>query len=477
MGLVARGGMGEVWLARQMAGSGRTVIIKRMLDGVDTDETRATQMLLDEARISSQLNHSNIVRLLDLGRDAGSVFIVMEHLHGENLSVTMRMARKRRERVPKACALAIGAQIARALAYAHAKTDRDGRALQLVHRDVTPRNIIITYDGVAKLIDFGIAKAVGRSATTGEGLVKGSLGYMSPEQARGENVDGRSDVFSLGVVMFELLTDLRFHPLHLDDLALFRLLAGGGPFPAANETVPQPLASIVDRALAPLRDDRWPDAAAFGAELEAALAGEEGADPEALSGWLRALFADGPAPALPGPASRATPAKPAESIVDADEWFSNMPALDRDGRLVGPVPAVAERVSPTDPQAPLELDVPAPAPSGERAEPTPTRAHPVRIGRWVALGVAIAVAAGAFALWKKLPLIGAGAPPTLLISSSPWGATVRINGAPVGLTPYAADNRWHGRTPVELQLQGYQLYETTFEGGAAVELRATLRRR
>ena len=211
---LARGGMGEVWLARQGEAGGfeRLVALKRVLAGADADSAAMT-MFLDEARIAAQLQHPNIVQVFDFGRDAGSVFLVMEYLAGQTVGRLKRRLLEVEEPLSPSLAVAIVSAAARGLGYAHRRTSLEGQPLKIVHRDVSPQNLFVAYDGEVKVLDFGIALAAGRLGRTMEGTIKGKVAYMSPEQTAGGAlpVTGAADVFALGIVLFELVTGSRYY--------------------------------------------------------------------------------------------------------------------------------------------------------------------------------------------------------------------------------------------------------------------------
>ncbi|MFT3709881.1 MAG: protein kinase [Archangium sp.] len=274
---LARGGMGEIWLARQSTPQfERLVVLKRVI-GDGGDDSTAVTMFLDEARIASKLSHPNVVQVFELGREGSSVFLVMEYLAGQTLS---RFARKMIEadgRVPPALAVSIIAAAARGLGYAHRRVGLDGKPLHIVHRDVSPQNLFVTYDGEVKVLDFGIARAAGRMVKTLTGVVKGKVAYMSPEQASGGAVEvtGAADVYALGIVLFELLTGTRFYK-GLDDLGMLRRLAISARAPelaSRGVSVDPALEALVVRALEPEAVDRFVDGETFF---------------EALDAWLRA---------------------------------------------------------------------------------------------------------------------------------------------------------------------------------------------
>ncbi len=204
---IASGGMAEVWKARMRGVEGfqKIVAIKKILPHL-SDNSDFVEMFVDEAKLAAQLNHSNIIHIYDLGRIAKSYYIAMEYIDGHDLKSIMGTAEETDQRLPVELALFIVSKIAGALEYAHRKRDFDEKEMELVHRDVSPQNVLISYEGDIKLCDFGIAKAASKASHTLSGALKGKLQYMSPEQAWGRRIDRRSDIFALGAVLFELLT-------------------------------------------------------------------------------------------------------------------------------------------------------------------------------------------------------------------------------------------------------------------------------
>jgi hypothetical protein len=203
---LARGGMAELWLGRTSGQGGfeKLVVLKRIRAEL-SHQPELIRMFLDEARLAATLQHSNVVQVYDLGEDeAGLPFYAMEYLHGEDLRSIARAAKKRGERIPLEHTLAIAIGASAGLHYAHTRQGSDGQPLGVVHRDVSPHNLYVTYDGGVKVVDFGIAKARNRASETRSGTIKGKAPYMSPEQCAGEPLDARSDVFALSCVLWEL---------------------------------------------------------------------------------------------------------------------------------------------------------------------------------------------------------------------------------------------------------------------------------
>jgi serine/threonine protein kinase len=204
------GGMAEVFKAKTFGVEGfeRLLAVKRILPNIAEDE-EFIAMFIDEAKIAVQLQHANIAQIFDLGKVEDSYFIALEYVPGKDLRSIFDRLRGRGEvmTIQQACHIIM--QVCEGLDYAHNKRDAQGRELHLVHRDISPQNVLIGYDGEVKLIDFGIAKAAGKASKTQAGILKGKFGYMSPEQVRGLPIDRRSDIFSVGIVLYELLTNER----------------------------------------------------------------------------------------------------------------------------------------------------------------------------------------------------------------------------------------------------------------------------
>ncbi len=290
---LAQGGMAEIWLARQtgLRGFEKLVVIKRMVSSLGSDP-EYLEMFFSEARLAAALSHHHIVQIYDLGEHQGAPYIVMEYLDGEDLAAVRRTAQKQGNPIPDAYAVKYVSMAAEGLHYAHTRQGPDGNPLFIVHRDVSPQNLVATMDGGLKVVDFGIAKLA--STATYSGKLKGKLAYMSPEQARGEELDGRADVFALGVVLFELLTRTRLTP-KMNDLQLLDFMAGGRPFDLPTQRRPElapALEAIVVKALARNREARFGSARELQDALEAWLVSQQQAvTANELRDWLRGVFA------------------------------------------------------------------------------------------------------------------------------------------------------------------------------------------
>ena len=291
---IAIGGMAEIFRAKSLGAEGfeKVVVIKRILPHFSEDEGFVT-MFKDEARVAAHLSHANVVQIFDFDEADGLFYIAMEYVEGEDLKRVLDQGAKKGQPLSIAQAVHIIIEAALGLHYAHTRLV-DGEPLHVVHRDVSPHNIMISFSGEVKIMDFGIAKAASRSTKTRVGTVKGKCAYMSPEQARGKPLDGRSDLFALGVCLWEMLTGKRLFVGESDFETLNNVLKAEVPAPSnLNPDVPKELDAIVLKALARDRDNRQADCAAFAAELRrwyyANVAEPDGAS---LKSYMETLFAD-----------------------------------------------------------------------------------------------------------------------------------------------------------------------------------------
>jgi CheY-like chemotaxis protein len=270
---IGSGGMAEVFKARMRGEEGfeKIVAIKRIVPHMAANDAFIT-MFVDEAKLAAQLNHNNITHIYDLGKVDAWHYIAMEFVEGKDLRTLLKLAKERAYPLPAELALFIAAKIANALDYAHRRPAADGTELNLVHRDVSPQNILISYEGDIKLCDFGIAKAASKVSTTISGALKGKLQYMSPEQAWGKRVDRRSDVFSLGAVLYEMLTGSPLFEGDTDMSVLERVREGEVEPPSARGVeVSKRVDQIVLKALAKNPQDRYQNASEMEKDLHAVL--------------------------------------------------------------------------------------------------------------------------------------------------------------------------------------------------------------
>jgi eukaryotic-like serine/threonine-protein kinase len=292
IGRLATGGMAEVYLAvsGELPGFRTLVVVKRILPHLASN-SQFIRMFLDESRLASLLDHPNIIRIVEVGHDGEDYFLAMELVQGKPLSAVLRKAARERESPSPALSAYIIAQAAHGLAYAHTLTDGDGRSLGIVHRDVSPQNVLISFEGAIKLIDFGVARAFGRVAYTSPGGLKGKIDYMSPEQASAEDVDHRADVFALGVVLWEVLTGRRLFRRETELATMRAIVDDPIPRPSEITEVPPDLEAIVMRALRKRRDARYPSAHEMAVALERYAFAQPGFTPMAVTSYVKKLFA------------------------------------------------------------------------------------------------------------------------------------------------------------------------------------------
>jgi len=270
---IAFGGMAEIYRAKTFDahGHGHLVAVKRVLAHLAEDDD-FIQMLVDEAKIASILRHDNIARVYEFARAGGEYFIAMEHVDGKDMRTILERCRQKKKPIPPEHGAHVAAEVAAALHAAHTAVDARRRPLRIVHRDVSPSNIIISYSGEVKLCDFGIAKATLSKVQTKSGVIKGKVKYMSPEQALGRKLDHRSDVFSLGACLYEMLTRVPpFTASNEMDLLIKVRDAKYRPIGDLVPAIPPELEAIADRCLTRSRAQRYQTAAEVEADLRAFL--------------------------------------------------------------------------------------------------------------------------------------------------------------------------------------------------------------
>ena len=304
---LATGGMAEIWLAESPTA---TVVIKVIAPDRARDRT-FVQMFLDEARVAGALYHANIATMYEVGRDGDTYFHAIEYVHGQNARAMVERSLYQRATVPLAVTVGIGTAVANALHYAHERKGTTGEQLDIVHRDVTPSNIMIGWDGVVKLVDFGVALASRRAAETRTGVVKGKLAYMSPEQCRGKKVDRRADVFALGVTLYELSTQRRAFRCGSEYQTMERIVRGDLPAPSTViKDYPPALEAIIMRALATDLTARWQTAAELAAALEGFRREHGVEEPKAaVARFMRQMFGEPRSPQEDAAAAAAAEAR------------------------------------------------------------------------------------------------------------------------------------------------------------------------
>ena len=259
--------MADVYLGvdDQMAAA-KLVVVKRLRSHL-AEDAEFRELLLEEARVCARLNHPNIVQLFDIGFENGECFLAMEYLDGQSMHEVIKRAR---DKVSAEVELLVICDVLRALHHAHELADFDGSPLDVVHRDVSPQNIFVTYEGVVKLLDFGIAKAAGRATETRDGFMRGKIRYMAPDQLLGREIDRRFDIFAAGILLWQALTNQRFWGEELDPMVMQRLAAGDyDPSPRrVRPEIDDAVDRICRRALAHHPNDRYTTAAEMLVALE-----------------------------------------------------------------------------------------------------------------------------------------------------------------------------------------------------------------
>jgi serine/threonine-protein kinase len=447
---LANGGMAELYLAlqRSVAGFEKLIVVKRVLPHLAQDQA-FIELLLTEARIAATLSHPNIAHIYDVGEVDGQYYIAMEHIHGEDLrSIVKQMKKVGVSAFPLEHALAIVLGCGAGLAYAHEKRDLSGDEMNIVHRDVSPQNILCTFSGDVKLVDFGIAKA-GRSTLedTGDGQLRGKIPYMSPEQAGAQPLDARSDIFSLGIILFELCTGKRLFR-GTDDVETLRMIAlGEYPRPRSiNPALHPRLEEIILRALEKDRSARYQSARDLQSDLEDHIREEQlKVSSISLGAWMQTLFHD---------------------------KLESQREMLQEGRQLADV--IAAQAAIEDESARISLTS-----SGVRQK---SEAPPKR-GPWFIVASLIALAVAGFAAFATMrpgvesTAIEAG---SVSISSTPEGAAILLDGTRrEERTPATIERLPLGRYAVTITMDGYAPFhgdiELTQENPGA-EITATLER-
>jgi serine/threonine-protein kinase len=357
--LIATGGMAEIYKARLegIGGFQRTFAIKRILPNL-SQNSEYIAMLVDEAKVAGLLSHANIVQILDLGQVDGIWYIAMEYLHGRDLGGVLRRARSKGLTLPVPHAVFTAIELLKGLEYAHQRqVMRGGKpvALNIIHRDVSPPNILLSFQGEVKLTDFGIARASLKAMETVSGIVRGRFDYMSPEQAAGaKDLDQRSDLFSVGVVLYEMLTGQ--HPFRADnEIATVERIRTGQYIPVSrrNPEVPFSLETVVDRALRIDKGERYPSATAFKEALDKFFHDSGFIFTHAtLAAYVKGLFPEAnPKPATGTPAPRRVRHRRASNPETGDdldldpETASDLPTRSQDK---SPISSGSIKVTPTN---------------------------------------------------------------------------------------------------------------------------------
>ncbi len=391
---IADGGMATVHVARRVEGQspGEIVAIK-MIREEFANSAEFLTMFMDEAKIVATLRHPNVLRYHELGRDGANVFLAMELLYGQSLWSVWEACRARGVRLRYAMISWIGARVADGLHYAHELVDSQGRALEIVHRDVNATNVFVTYDGEVKVIDFGLAKAANRASKTAAGVIKGKVAYMSPEQAIGAAVDPRTDIFALATTLWELACDRRLFKREDDVETLRRVHAAEVPDPTTLvDGFPPAFARILVRALARKPDGRYSSAAAFARELDTFARGTsgDGVDARAVGEAMRDLFAGDVARQRAWVAEVSAPGgRAARAPLKTRSTFSGLEAVKEPAPLLSP---------------PKRVDLPATQADvlAGPASMSPAPQSRARVARHIVLAIVVVIAAVFLgALWLR----------------------------------------------------------------------------
>jgi len=359
---IGKGGMAEIFLARQKTdlGATRLCVVKQILPGLAGDP-QFSDMLVHEAKLAARLSHANVVQVFDLGRADERLFIAMEYVEGFDLNDLLRRCSKAKVPMPFELGVHVVREALRGLDYAHRRTDDEGRPLGIVHRDVSPSNLLVSFEGEIKVCDFGIAHANDVVASRGsqheiDEAIRGKAGYMSPEHANGQPIDARSDVFAAGIVLWELAAGRRMYRTGDGREGLLEQArkAEVPPLPASGLTEGDRLRAIVDKALARDRDARYPSAAAMLRDLEGyAATARLMTSPLQLGDWLERTFGE---EILEKRRARERAAAALER--GAPLVVQAIPATPRP-----PAASVAEPVVPPAPALPVTPPVPATTPA------------------------------------------------------------------------------------------------------------------
>ncbi|HEY4224008.1 MAG TPA: serine/threonine-protein kinase, partial [Myxococcota bacterium] len=298
--LLARGGMGEIYLARTagITGFEKYYAVKKLLKKFTHDNDVGARFI-DEAKLGARLQHPNIVQVYDLGRVNDELYMATEFVDGFDLRRVLRFCHEKKKRIPLDIALFIVREILSGLAYAHRQVDAEGHSINLIHRDISPQNVLVSFEGEVKIIDFGLAKSTQRSQETQANVLLGNFGYMSPEQARGHQLNVGTDVYSAGIVLFELVTGTKRF-VEENPLRLLEMVARPTPIVPSDRVpgTPKTIDKIYAKATAPGKEDRFDSAEAFRDDVTTALHKiNPKASRENLAQFLNHLFLGGAAPA------------------------------------------------------------------------------------------------------------------------------------------------------------------------------------
>ncbi len=483
--LLGRGGMSDVFLAatdEEHVDFTKLVVIKKLREEFAQD-AEFVMMFLDEARIAARLNHPNVIQTMEVGQTTDDYFLAMEYLDGQPLS---RILSATSFGLPLGMHLSIVADALNGLHYAHELKDYDGTPLNVVHRDVTPHNVFVTYEGQVKVVDFGIAKAAGRAAETRVGVIKGKVGYMAPEQISLHPVDRRTDVYAVGVVLYEAATRKRMWEGVRQEDILSRVVHGDHPrSPRAKRPDVHPeLDRIVQKALAFDPNDRYPTAAALQEDLEAFISEhEKRPSPRQLGSVVAARFGEHQEHARKVIKQQLTEilnSRRSIVTIEVDDVLEDAPqsseSSPRSNDLYDPVPRSQQTPSallrsPTSDSNPRPSARPSNSPTETRLSPRPGASRR-RLYELGAIGlIALAVMITAIVSTTRTGATAAANPGvpseiTLTLRATPLEAHFRVDDGPPLDNPYIAriprDSKVHH---IAIEAPGFvaETEETRFE--------------
>lgn len=488
---IGTGGMAEVHLARVLGAAGfeKLVVVKRLLPALAEEEDYVTQFV-DEARLAATFSHANIVSTFDFGEADGSYYIAMEYVEGKNLRRIQDVLARRGKHIPESVAIHIASEVCRGLEYAHTRRDASGNGLNVVHRDISPQNVVVSYGGDVKVLDFGIAKSNAREFRTQAGIVKGKLRYMAPEQVANEPIDGRADLFAAGVMLWELLYGKRPMPELPDTELVEWVRLGKFELPVGVPPANPELQAILDKALAIDPEQRYQTCGDFAraltrynaiawpeftpVDLAKLLEEEFGQDMQRERDWIAGIIGGMPANVdvrvrRPAPSSLTAPERhsstEAPTIATPSAGFTLSGSVSKAG-VSSSLPLVQGRLGTAAMPASGATALPTEgAGAGTGSTPAQT-AGSRRLGRFLAFGGMVAAAVLAFAGAQFFPM-GGGTPdptptPVAAVSPAPTASAIPSTtpeavasvaaatptAPPATATPVATPTRLAQRTPV-----------------------------